>query len=139
MNAAKLDELAALTEAIWDGGWHNADYLRAFIDNDDERVFPAEDAAYIAALDPSTVRDLIEAARLGVAWAAAEAALPEGWRFELQRLDFDGPWNCFAKSRAFWEDDYTVANRDDQHADGDGDTPGAALQALAATLRERSA
>ncbi len=77
----------------------------------------------------------VELYTLDAAWAEAEAALPEGWQFELGRLNFDGEWEAFAKSRAFWEDDLRVPNREQQIAAGEGPTPAAALRALAEKLR----
>ncbi len=65
---------------------------------------------------------------LDAAWAAAEAAVPEGWRGPSV-----GPGrNCW---RAFaWE--YATPHRDP--TSGEGDTPAAALRALAVILAEKS-
>lgn len=60
---------------------------------------------------------------LDAAWAEAEAALPEGWAID----------------RVYWRDDITwsawAANTTGGGLRGDGDTPAAALRALAAVLR----
>lgn len=69
-------------------------------------------------------------AELGRAWADAEAALPEGWELELTR---------------FGAGDYTATaavqptEQRSAYLSLDGPTPAAALEALAAALRARSA
>jgi hypothetical protein len=76
--------------------------------------------------------DVSRTAPLDAAWAAAEAALPEGWRFAVQRTDEDfGTWAATGVSPAFFE-----GENDDEYADGQGPTPAAALRALAARLGE---
>lgn len=91
------------------------------------------DSAYIVAL-VNVAPALIEAARLGVAWAMTEAALPEGWRRRLAQTDDDaGTWEAVAVSPAFW---MAEPDADDEIAAGTGPDPAAALQALTAKLRE---
>lgn len=63
--AAHLRQLAEAATDPDDGGWYNADYLGAFIDEDDVRVFNPGDAAYIAALNPTVallLADVVDAA-----------------------------------------------------------------------------
>jgi hypothetical protein len=82
-----LDALRALAEAIEDGGWYNAAFLGAFIDDDDEQMFGPQDAAYIAAADPATILRLIAMARgsaLNVerlAEALFKIHMPMPWRW----------------------------------------------------------
>lgn len=85
---------------------------------------------------PCDAARLIELARLGAAWQAAEAALPEGWRIgdvgrgpsPMQSRVWDaaafGPWERSSRSC--------------ESLSGYGPTPAAALLALAAALRERT-
>lgn len=69
---------------------------------------------------------------LDAAWAAAEAALPEGWRLTLGRSDDDyATWSAIAVSPAFFEGEIAGG-----WISGEGPTPAAALLALAARLRE---
>ena len=59
---------------------------------------------------------------LHCAFEEAEAALPEGWK--LERLDL-GAWGSW----------WAYAGRGSAREHGEGDTPAAALKALAARLR----
>jgi hypothetical protein len=62
---------------------------------------------------------------LDVAWAEAEAALPEGWAIEGIYGDNRDDWTATA-----WNEPHAEYDR------GHGPTPVAALRALAAKLRE---
>jgi hypothetical protein len=85
---------------------------------------------------------------LDAAWAEAEAALPEGWRFRyIAPAMYTGDnlpphlmWFASATPRGWFDflGPY-VEGVDDDCIEGIGPTPAAALRALAATLRERSA
>jgi hypothetical protein len=79
-----------------------------------------------AAAEFIPVLEIARAAQLGVAWAEAEAALPEGEAFSL---DYDPSAG----------DEYRYAailrSATDRVAAGSGATPAAALRALAAKLR----
>ena len=68
---------------------------------------------------------------LDAAWAEAEAALPEGGRIYGARRLYDGGWEFSAE---WWT--YDARYRAGRAT---GDTPAAALRALAAKLRERGA
>lgn len=59
-----LDALATLAAeaAVEAGFWYSRDFLSAFIDGDDDRLFPDTDARFIAAFDPATVATLIRLA-----------------------------------------------------------------------------
>lgn len=91
---------------------------------------------------------------LDAAWAEAEAALPEGWRFvELSNCltdpgepEQDGwrvCWLAFAAPAPLTILSAMEGIYDDglndyrEHVEGSGPTPAAALRALAAALRER--
>lgn len=67
--AAGLSTLRTLTLEAMQVGWHNAGFLRAFIDDDEEQVFPDVDARFIEAMSPSVVLALID----GLREARAEA------------------------------------------------------------------
>jgi len=83
-----------------------------------------------------------ERAELGDAWAAAEAALPDGWFFTMF-ISVPGR-SYVAHARDTKADEYTqdgdgddesvIANRTERN--GRGPTPAAALRALAAALLE---
>lgn len=92
--------------------------------------------AYLDAFRPSTVLRLIEMARLGEAWQAAEEALPEGWLLDGVRLAGIAP----SQIKAGWEaaaiGKWDRSSRSRPAEYGYGPTPAAALQALAAKLRE---
>jgi hypothetical protein len=113
LTQGKLDELAALAEKAMPGPIGPS---------------PAALTEFQWALDPDTIGSLIEAARLGVAWQAAEAALPEGWDWGLT-MTADHQWCASAapvtSSMVYRDGKYTIA-----------DTPAAALQALTAKLQE---
>jgi hypothetical protein len=66
---------------------------------------------------------------LDAAWAEAEAALPEGWTFEIHR----GVDGHLAHA---WPRTETYEPRNDLSVSGEG--PAAALRSLAAELRERA-
>jgi hypothetical protein len=70
---------------------------------------------------------------LGAAWAEAEAALPEGWRLNgLTSVDYHvGPLTLGWIAHAVGPSSGAIGDA--------ADTPAAALHALAAKLRERSA
>lgn len=129
-----LDRLLELAQeaAAAEGHWYSRGFLEAFIDDDDDRLFPATDARFIEAVTPSTVSELIrrlraaEAGGLDAAWREAEDALPEGWMGPSV-----GPghniWRAFAWARI------------DPHnntVEVSGGTAERALENLAAALRE---
>jgi hypothetical protein len=75
--------------------------------------------------------EFLDAARMGVAWAECEAALPEGW--EMGCLDRQsGEWAAIADG---WN---PTTEEGHDYAAATGPTPTAALLALAAKLREGS-
>ena len=94
------------------------------------------DAACIAALH-NAAPSLIAAARretgLDEAWAAAEAALPEGWRIDSLVCRMDSTWLVRARGEWLRVDDHHGRWTDHEVA---GPTPAAALRALALALRE---
>ena len=60
LTAEERDALRLLAlNALEDGAWHNAPFLEAFIDGDDEPVFNGDDTAFIAAVTPSIVLRLL--------------------------------------------------------------------------------
>jgi hypothetical protein len=67
------EELRRLAHEAMGDGWHNAGFLRAFIDDDDEAVFSPEDARFIEAASPSVVLRLLDA-EAGLREAAKAAA-----------------------------------------------------------------
>ena len=71
---------------------------------------------------------------LDAAWAEAEAALPEGWSIWWLRNDhhIEGGWDACAG----WDAASNPAEA--RVASGSGQTPAAALRALAARLHERT-
>lgn len=152
MTTDELDRLEELAAAATPGPWRtfddsaviaagDADTLVATGLSDAGPTFNADvyglnwrdDAAFIAACDPDTIRRLIADARLGAAWREAEAALPEGWRIAhvSQRLEY-------AETRRQWVALAKQGRGNFPHRClGTGPTPAAALLALAAALRER--
>ena len=72
--------------------------------------------------------DVSRAAPLDAAWRAAEAALPEGWHLNVDSGGADGP-----RAHACPEVMGTAV-----FVDADGDTPVAALQAIAARLAAKA-
>jgi hypothetical protein len=73
---------------------------------------------------PEDVQAFRDAYELGCAWAEAEAALPEGGRIEYVEWISPG-YRAAASIMGEW-------------FYGEGDTPAAALRALAERLRERT-
>ena len=66
MDSVKLDKIDALAGAAHSDippHWYSEAFFFAFTDEDDGDVFTPEDAAYLAACDPATIRDLVAAAR----------------------------------------------------------------------------
>lgn len=137
----ELDRLDALAAAATPGPW-----IADFPDGAEWSVFAAakpgnsvlafdvgeHNAAYIAACDPDTIRRLIAAAPLGVAWDAAEAALPEGWVLELASPNLHEPRPTFRAEA--WNGNGGVTRG---FVKADDLTGPAALDALAVALRER--
>lgn len=80
-------------------------------------------------------QQLAAAAEHGLAWAAVVAALPEGWHFQ-SLIQYDPGESDAWTAEAVTNSD-TVAPGEDWSARGIGDTPAAALTALAAALSER--
>ncbi|MDP2622294.1 MAG: hypothetical protein Q8Q29_00650 [Actinomycetota bacterium] len=76
---------------------------------------------------------------LDEAWAEAEAALPEGWRIDTLRIGRNYPHEPEVEWVVWAEKPDYFAPRDGRTAFGSGPTPTAALQALAAALRETPA
>ena len=73
-----------------------------------------------------------ESGEIDAAWAEAEAALPEGWSFGLRRWT-DGSCNAWVSDVAYLP--FGHFDRPVPELEGKGDTPAAALHALAANLR----
>jgi len=111
MSTEAVDRLAA------------ADYLLAVI----QKVFPWHGMetvdAYFAA-DPA----LAAAVELGLAWQAAEAALPDRARYLMGLGEYS--------SRRYYAAAYDMFRGENISADGD--TPAAALRALAEKLADRA-
>lgn len=108
-----------LTEALWEAGSTTPGLgysLRARLDT----------AESILAADP-VLANVLE---LGLAWQAAEAALPEGWSLEL--YGSDGPLS--------WAGAMPLASSQlSKRVMEEGRTPAEALRNLAARLREVTA
>jgi hypothetical protein len=79
--------------------------------------------------DPLTWSEHVAVDSLDAAWAEAEAALPEGWAFELTYSE-GNPVQSWA-----WLPGVEIVTGDDGIR-AEGSTPAAALRALAAKLRE---
>jgi hypothetical protein len=59
----RIDEIAARVAALGEG-WYDAGFFLAFVDDDDARMFPPEDAAFIAAARDDVPFLLAEVERL---------------------------------------------------------------------------
>ncbi len=94
----------------------------------------------LAALDPDTVRALLDAAELGLAWQRAEAALPKRWSIALVG-DWEDGWEASADGYALGgtSDSFHVNTAGGWFGHGGSLTPAAALNALADALEARSA
>jgi hypothetical protein len=80
---------------------------------------------------PQEVEEFRRAYDLGMAWAEAEAALPEGWSGpSLHRIAISGTVTFVARASST----YLV---DPQGIEAEAAAPAAALRALAAKLREQ--
>jgi hypothetical protein len=175
LTPADLDRLEELAVAATPGPWGIGPYIAidtgiwskgewpvatTWVDSEEEGITSTaarkrDDAAYIAACDPDTIRSLIAAARAGgeldAAWADAEAVLPEGWWFEVYPAPHKegdvnphtgtvlgprpGPYVASAQPGWLPLDDEALVDSPEYS----GPTPASALRALAAALRDRPA
>lgn len=92
---------------------------------------PVLDAESQAELDRIMAKQATDS--LDAAWAEAEAALREGWHFEVESGAFDA--SGLYRASAHWVDFYGGEPPRSESGDWQA-TPAAALRALAAKLRE---
>jgi hypothetical protein len=78
--------------------------------------------------------DVVPEDSLDSAWAEAEAALPEGWR--LDEITWDNGRAEWVATAALYEAEYPADAGYSDYMTGWSETPAAALQSLAAKLRD---
>lgn len=127
----RLDALAAAAHSDTPPHWYTEAFFFAFTDEDDGDVFTPEDAAYLAAVDPATIRALIRDRDAAVRERdELRAALEHVTTHHLGR-----GFVCKTARAALHSKDvpdpYRVVFR---NHDVYGPTPAAALRALAARL-----
>jgi hypothetical protein len=97
---------------------------------------PVDRDSCITGFKDGMERQTSEPQALDAAWAEAEAALPNGWRLRVTRADESFKvWQASAVSPEFFDGEN---DNDAECAMGEGDSPAAALHALAARLRDEA-